>query len=62
MKVKVIQTVSSIGTTNVQKANLRSLKLGRIGKSSVFENSDKAFLGRLAVVKHLVEVEEYKGK
>ena len=62
MKVKIRQIVSAIGTTDVQKANLRSLKLGRIGKSSVFDNSSKDFLGRLAVVKHLVSVEEYNGK
>jgi|GEM_PF-3013677 len=62
MKVKIEQIVSAIGTTDVQKANLRSLKLGRIGKTAIFDKSDKAFLGRLAIVHHLVKVEEHKGK
>jgi len=62
MKVKITQKNSSIGITQVQKDNLRSLKLGKIGKSAVFDKSDKSFLGRLAVIKHLVKVEEQKGK
>lgn len=62
MKVKITQTGSAIGITQVQKDNLRSLKLGRIGKSVICDNSDKSFLGRLKVIKHLVCVEEHKGK
>lgn len=62
MKIKITQVVSAIGTTNVQRANLRSLKLGRIGKSSVFDDSNKAFLGRLSVIRHLVKIEDHKEK
>lgn len=56
MQVIIRQIRSAIGTTDVQKANLRSLKLGKIGKTSTFDDTDKAFLGRLAVIRHLVDV------
>ena len=58
MKVKITQISSAIGATHVQKANLISLKLGKIGKSAIFSNTDKAFKGRLNIIKHLVSVKE----
>jgi ribosomal protein L30 len=60
MKVQITQIKSAIGTTQAQKDNLRSLRLGRIGNKAVFDQSDKAFLGRLKVVKHLLKIQEVK--
>lgn len=54
-KVKLLQTKSPIGWKKFQVANLRSLKLGKIGSSSVFEDTP-SFRGRLKVIRHLVEV------
>lgn len=62
MKVIVTQIASAIGSTDVQKANLRSLKLGRIGKSATFLNINASFKGRLKVIKHLVKVKELMDK
>ena len=56
MKIKLKQIKSAIGITKVQKANLQSLNLGKIGRISEFEDT-ASFLGRLKIVKHLVEIE-----
>jgi large subunit ribosomal protein L30 len=54
--LKISQTRSANGTNPAQKATLKALKLGRIGKS--VELKDSAQLqGQLRVVSHLVEVE-----
>jgi|AutmiccBRH37_all_1029493.scaffolds.fasta_scaffold34689_3 large subunit ribosomal protein L30 len=58
MNVKLTQIRSAIGTTKVQKDNLRSLSLGKIGRVSFFNDNDPSFLGRLNVIKHLVLVEK----
>jgi large subunit ribosomal protein L30 len=53
--VKVSQVRSSNGTDPKQKATLKALGLGRIGKS--VERKDSPQLqGQLKVVSHLVEV------
>ncbi|MBS1879896.1 MAG: 50S ribosomal protein L30 [Actinobacteria bacterium] len=55
--VKISQVKSTNGTNPSQKATLRALGLGRIGKS--VERADSPQLrGQLAVVSHLVEVSE----
>jgi len=54
--LKIQQVRSANGTNPNQKATLKALKLGRIGKS--VELKDSAQLqGQLRVVSHLVEVE-----
>ncbi|MGE5635477.1 MAG: 50S ribosomal protein L30 [Nocardioidaceae bacterium] len=54
--VRIRQVRSSNGSSRRQRATLRSLGLGRIGKSC--ERSDsEALRGQLAAVGHLVEVE-----
>jgi large subunit ribosomal protein L30 len=56
MAVKISQTKSPNGTNPKQKATLKALGLGRIGKS--VERTDSPQLqGQLRVVSHLVEVE-----
>lgn len=56
MSLKISQVRSSNGTNPSQKATLKALGLGRIGKS--VERKDSAQLqGQLKVVSHLVEVE-----
>lgn len=53
--VKISQVRSANGTDPKQKATLKALGLGRIGKS--VEREDSAQLqGQLKVVSHLVEV------
>jgi len=59
MNVKLKQIRSAIGTTKVQKDNLRSLRLGKIGQIAVFEDVNSSFKGRLRIIKHLVSVEEF---
>lgn len=55
--VKIRQVRSAIGAKPNQAATLKALGLGRIG--SVAEKGDTPQLrGQLAVVDHLVEVEE----
>lgn len=55
-KLKISQVRSANGTNPNQKATLKALKLGRIGKS--VELKDSAQLqGQLRVVSHLVEVD-----
>jgi large subunit ribosomal protein L30 len=54
-KVKVSQVKSAAGTNPNQKATLKALKLGRIGKSVELKDSEQ-LQGQLRVVSHLVEV------
>jgi large subunit ribosomal protein L30 len=54
--VKIRQVRSSAKTNPNQKATLKALKLGRIGKSSEIKDSEQ-LQGQLRVVSHLVEVD-----
>jgi large subunit ribosomal protein L30 len=54
--VKVSQIRSANGTNPNQKATLKALKLGRIGKTAELKDSDQ-LQGQLRVVSHLVEVD-----
>ncbi|MCY3926010.1 MAG: 50S ribosomal protein L30 [bacterium] len=57
MALRVTQVRSGIGRKPPQRGTLRALGLGRIGKSKV--HGDRPDVrGMLAVVSHLVEVEE----
>jgi large subunit ribosomal protein L30 len=56
-EVKLRQVRSPIHSSGKQKDTLRSLKLGRIGKTSTLEDSPQ-LQGMLAKVEHLVEVEK----
>ena len=54
--LKISQVKSTAGTNPSQKATLKALGLGRIGKA--VERKDSAQLqGQLRVVSHLVEVD-----
>jgi large subunit ribosomal protein L30 len=55
-KVKISQVKSANGTNPNQKATLKALKLGRIGKSVELKESEQ-LQGQLRVVSHLVEVD-----
>jgi large subunit ribosomal protein L30 len=55
-KVKISQVRSAAGTNPNQKATLKALKLGRIGKSVELKDSEQ-LQGQLRVVSHLVEVD-----
>jgi large subunit ribosomal protein L30 len=55
-KVKISQIKSAAGTNPNQKATLKALRLGRIGKSVELKDSDQ-LQGQLRVVSHLVEVD-----
>jgi large subunit ribosomal protein L30 len=55
-KVKISQVKSAAGTNPNQKATLKALKLGRIGKSVELKDSEQ-LQGQLRVVGHLVEVD-----
>ena len=55
----VTQVRSSNGTSPNQRATLRSLKLGKIGRTATVKDSPQA-QGMLRVVEHLVTVEEGK--
>jgi large subunit ribosomal protein L30 len=54
--VKIRQIRSANGTNPNQKATLKALKLGRIGKSVELKDSEQ-LQGQLRVVSHLVEVD-----
>jgi large subunit ribosomal protein L30 len=54
--IQITQVRSINGTTPNQRATLRSLKLGRIGKSASYPDSPQ-LQGMLRVVDHLVKVE-----
>ena len=56
-QLKVTQTRSSIGTKPKQRGTLRSLGLGRIGKSHVLPDTP-GIRGQLSKVPHLVSFEE----
>jgi large subunit ribosomal protein L30 len=52
-----VRQIRSAAKTNPnQKATLKALKLGRIGKSAEIKDSDQ-LQGQLRVVSHLVEVD-----
>ena len=53
--IEITQIRSSNGTSPSQRETLRSLKLGRIGKSSTHKDSPQ-LQGMLRVVGHLVEI------
>lgn len=57
MAVKVTQTRSAIGTKPKQRGTLRSLGLGRIGKSNTLPDRPE-IRGMIAKVPHLISVEE----
>ena len=54
--VKISQVRSAAGSLPNQKATLKALKLGRIGKSVELKDSEQ-LQGQLRVVSHLVEVD-----
>lgn len=56
-KLKITQVRSKIGGNQKQRDNLRSLGLGRIGKS-VLREDESGVRGQVKVVAHLVTVEE----
>jgi large subunit ribosomal protein L30 len=56
-QLKVTQTRSEIGGTQVQRSSLRSLGLKRIGDVIVKDDRPE-FRGMIQVVRHLVTVEE----
>lgn len=55
-KVTISQVRSAAGSLPNQKATLKALKLGRIGKSVELKDSEQ-LQGQLRVVSHLVEVD-----
>jgi large subunit ribosomal protein L30 len=55
-KLKIAQIRSAAGSNPNQKASLKALKLGRIGKSVELKDSEQ-LQGQLRVVSHLVEVD-----
>ena len=55
-KMKIAQIRSAAGSNPNQKATLKALKLGRIGKSVELKDSEQ-LQGQLRVVSHLVEVD-----
>ena len=56
-EVKLRQVRSPIKSSGKQRDTLRSLKLGRIGKTATHADSPQ-FQGMLKAVEHLVEVEK----
>ena len=56
-KLKLTQTGSAIGQSPRHRGTLRSLGLGRIGKTRVHDDSP-VIAGMLRKVRHLVRVEE----
>ena len=54
-EVRIKQVRSANGASPRQRDTLRSLRLGRIGKSTAYEDSPH-LRGMLKVVEHLVEV------
>lgn len=55
-ELKIKQVRSANGTNPRQRATLRSLRLGRIGKSVSYDDSPQ-LRGMIRVVEHLVEVD-----
>ncbi|HEX2360188.1 MAG TPA: 50S ribosomal protein L30 [Solirubrobacterales bacterium] len=58
-EVQIRQVRSANGASPDQRAALRSLKLGRIGRASTFPDSPN-LQGQIRAVQHLVEVGEAK--
>ncbi|MBD8061623.1 LSU ribosomal protein L30P [Georgenia satyanarayanai] len=58
-QLKVTQTKSAIGGKENQRQTLRTLGLGRIGRSVVREDRPEV-RGMITTVAHLVSVEEVK--
>jgi large subunit ribosomal protein L30 len=56
-ELKIRQVRSANGASPDQRAALRSLRLGRIGKTATFEDSPN-LQGQIRAVEHLVEVGE----
>jgi len=56
-RLKVTLTKSPIGTSTLQRENIRGLGLRKVGKSRVLENTP-AVRGMVKKVLHLVKVEE----
>jgi large subunit ribosomal protein L30 len=57
--ITVTQVRSTAGTSPNQRATLRSLKLGKIGRTSTVKDGPQT-QGMLRVVEHLVTIEEGK--
>ncbi len=57
--VKIRQVRSSNGASPGQRAALRSLRLGKIGRESTFKDSPN-LQGQIRAISHLVEVGEAK--
>jgi large subunit ribosomal protein L30 len=55
--LKITQVRSQIGSTNKQKATLKSLKLGKINRSTEREENP-VVRGMVKAVSHLVKIEE----
>jgi large subunit ribosomal protein L30 len=55
--IKVTQVRSAIGTPQNQRDTLRSLGLTKLGKTVIVRETP-ATLGRIRLVKHLIEVKE----
>ena len=58
--LRITQVKSTNGTNPRQKGALRSLGLGRIGKS-VERPDDPTVIGAVRSVSHLIKIEEVKG-
>lgn len=56
-QLRITQTGSAIGGKHKQRETLRTLGLGKIGRTSVHEDSPTV-RGMIRVVDHLVKVEE----
>ena len=59
--VKITQTRSTIGQSKAHEGTLRSLGLGRIGKTAEHKESPE-LAGKLRHVAHLVDVKPATGK
>jgi large subunit ribosomal protein L30 len=57
VEIKLRQTRSANGASPKQRDTLRSLKLGRIGRTSTLTDTPQ-LQGMLKVVDHLVEVDD----
>jgi large subunit ribosomal protein L30 len=55
--VKLKQVKSANGSSAAQRSTLRSLKLGKIGRTSTMSDSPQ-LQGMIRKVEHLVEIEE----
>ena len=56
-KIKITQIKSAIGTIPIHRLTLKSLGLGRIGKTRVHEHND-ALKGKIRQVGYLLKVEK----